>query len=137
MFKKRHYVALGSVALVALLVLHLPARASSRLRTAVGSLFLPFFGLASSAQQLPGKTIDALTPRGQLLKEINDLREENQQLKIRQQQFDTALAENNQLRAQLGWAQQQPWKMKLAHVVLRDPANWWNTIQIDVGTRDG
>jgi len=137
MFKKRHYVALGSVAFAALLVLNLPPRISAHLRTAVGGMFLPLFGLASSTQQLPAKTIDALTPRGELLKEINGLRQENAQLRMRQEQFDAALQENNQLRAQLAWARQQPWKLKLARVVLRDPANWWHTIQIDVGTRDG
>jgi rod shape-determining protein MreC len=27
--------------------------------------------------------------------------------------------------------------LKLAKVVLRDPANWWHTVQIDLGSRDG
>ncbi len=30
-----------------------------------------------------------------------------------------------------------PWKLKLANVILRDPANWWRTLQIDLGSRDG
>jgi rod shape-determining protein MreC len=30
-----------------------------------------------------------------------------------------------------------PWKLKLANVVLRDPANWWRTVEIDLGARDG
>ena len=29
------------------------------------------------------------------------------------------------------------WKLKLAKVVLREPANWWRTVQIDLGSRDG
>ena len=45
--------------------------------------------------------------------------------------------ENSQLRAFLGWQQQTPWKLKLANVVLRDTANWWRTVQIDLGSRDG
>src|SRR5207302_7753848 len=28
-------------------------------------------------------------------------------------------------------------KVKLAKVILRDPANWWRTVQIDLGARDG
>ena len=32
---------------------------------------------------------------------------------------------------------QASWKLKLARVVLRDPANWWRTVQIDLGSRDG
>jgi cell shape-determining protein MreC len=45
--------------------------------------------------------------------------------------------ENDQLRMRVGWQQQQPWKLKLANVVMRDPANWWRTVQIDLGSRDG
>ena len=45
--------------------------------------------------------------------------------------------ENDQLRALLGWQRQTPWKLKLANVVMRDPANWWRTVQIDLGSRDG
>lgn len=45
--------------------------------------------------------------------------------------------ENARLRQLLGWQAQQPRKIKLASVVLRDPSNWWRTIQIDLGSRDG
>jgi rod shape-determining protein MreC len=34
-------------------------------------------------------------------------------------------------------AAKPPWKLKLANVVMRDPANWWRTMQIDLGSRDG
>ncbi len=137
MFRKKHYVALGSVTLAAVLLLNLPVPAASRLKTGFGALFLPLFGLAAGVEQLPGKIIDDVTPRNQLLREIDALRLQNQELLVRQQQAAAALEENNQLRAQLGWKQRQPWKLKLANVVLRDSANWWRTIQIDVGTRDG
>ena len=45
--------------------------------------------------------------------------------------------ENDQLRTLLDWQRQAPWKLKLANVVMRDPANWWRTVQIDLGSRDG
>ncbi len=137
MFRKKHYVALGSVTLAAVLVLNLPSHEASSLKTGIGALYLPLFGLASTVPQLPRRAMDDLTPRSQLIREIQSLRQQNQELLVRQQQANAALEENNRLRAQLGWEQQQPWKLKLANVVLRDPANWWNTVQIDVGTRDG
>ena len=28
-------------------------------------------------------------------------------------------------------------EIKLARVIMRDPANWWRTVQIDLGSRDG
>jgi rod shape-determining protein MreC len=37
----------------------------------------------------------------------------------------------------VGWQPQSPWKLKLGRVVLRDPADWWRTIHIDLGSRHG
>ena len=53
MFRKKHYLALGAVTLLALLILSLPPRVTARLKLAAGSLFLPLFGLANTTQQLP------------------------------------------------------------------------------------
>lgn len=137
MLRKKHYIALGAVALAAVLVLSLPSHVAARLKLALSSLFLPLFGLANTARQLPAAAMDAALPRRELLKELELLRRENDQLKIQQQQAAAIARENDQLRAQVGWQRQTPWKLKLARVVLRDPANWWRTVQIDLGTRDG
>jgi len=137
MLKKKHYLALGVVALVALLIFSLPQRATSRLKLAAGGLFLPLFGLLNTAQQLPVDAADAVMPRRALLKEIGNLQRENQQHRIQMMQSAAIARENDQLRALLGWQRQTPWKLKLANVVMRDPANWWRTVQIDLGTRDG
>jgi rod shape-determining protein MreC len=137
MLKKKHYLALGTVALVALLIFSLPQRTTSRLKLAAGSVFLPLFGLLNTAQQLPGNAADAVMPHRALLKEIGDLRNENQQLHFQMMQAATTASENDRLRALLGWQRQAPWQLKLANVILRDPANWWRTLQIDLGSRDG
>ena len=44
MLRRPHYIAVGLVVLLALLVLNLPGRATARLKLAIGSLFLPLFG---------------------------------------------------------------------------------------------
>jgi rod shape-determining protein MreC len=137
MFKQKNYLALGAVVFVAVLLLSLPTRATDRLKLAVGSWFLPLFGLAGAAQQLPADLADSVLPRRELLREIDSLRQENQQLKERQVQTTAIARENDQLRGLLGWQRQAAWKLKLANVVMRDPANWWRTIQIDLGSRDG
>jgi rod shape-determining protein MreC len=130
-------VALGVVFVVAVLILSLPTSATSRLKHVVGSWFSPLFGLANAAQQLPANLADSALPRRELLQEINSLRQANQQLQAAQLQAAAIARENDQLRALFAWQKQAPWKMKLARVVLRDPANWWRTVQIDLGTRDG
>jgi rod shape-determining protein MreC len=137
MFKQKNYLALGAVFVVAVLILSLPTSATSRLKAVVGSWFLPLFGLANVAQQLPADLANTALPRRELLQEINSLRQENQQLKTAQLQADATARENDQLRTSLSWQKQEPWKLKLANVVMRDPANWWRTVQIDLGTRDG
>jgi rod shape-determining protein MreC len=137
MLRKKHYLALGAVTLVALLIFSLPPRATSRLKLAVGSWFLPLFGLASTAEQLPADLADSVLPRWALLRQIDNLRRTNEVLHVQALQAAAIARENGQLRAFLGWQQQTPWKLKLANVVLRDPANWWRTVQIDLGSRDG
>lgn len=137
MIRKKHYLALGAVVLVVLVILSLPPHAASRLKLAIGSWFLPPFGLVNTAEQLPADAADAIMPRRALLKEIKNLQRKNQQLRIQNTQAVAIERENERLRATVGWQRQTPWKLKLANVVLRDPANWWRTVQIDLGSRDG
>ena len=40
---------------------------------------------------------------------------------------------HQRLRDLVGWQHKAPWKLKLASVVLRDPENWWRTVEIDLG----
>lgn len=137
MFKQKNYLALGAVVIVAVVLLSLPTRATSRLKLAIGSWFLPLFGLADTTQRLPADLADSVLPRRELLHQIDTLRRENQQLKSQAVQSIAIARENNQLRTLFNWQRQSPWKLKLANVVLRDPANWWRTVQIDLGSRDG
>lgn len=137
MFKQQNYLAIGAVVIVVVLLLSLPTRVTDRLKHAVGSWFLPLFGLSGAAQQLPADLADSTLPRRELLREVARLRNENQQLRSQAVQSAAIARENDQLRALFGWQQHAPWKLKLANVVMRDPANWWHTVQIDLGTRDG
>ena len=137
MFKQKNYIAAGIAVLAAVLILSLPPSAASHLKLAIGSLFLPLFGLANTGQQLPAVLTQSVLPRRELLREIDTLQKQNQQLEIQQVQAQGVANENDQLRDALGWARRQPWKLKLANVVVRDPANWWRTIEIDLGSRDG
>jgi rod shape-determining protein MreC len=76
-------------------------------------------------------------PRKELLKQLDTLRQDNQQLRIQARQAEETARENDRLRKLLDWQRQAPWKLKLARVVLREPSNWWRTVQIDLGSRDG
>jgi rod shape-determining protein MreC len=137
MFKQKHYLALGAVTLAALLIFSLPPSATSRLKLAIGSLFLPLLGLANTAEQLPVSIADNAMSRRELLQLTENLHRENEQLKVQALESAATVRENDQLRSALGWQRQMPWKLKLANVITRDPANWWRTVEIDLGARDG
>ena len=137
MLRRPHYIALGLVVLLTLIILNLPSRTTARFKLGIGSVFLPLFGVASSAQEMAGTAGDTVMPRHELLKQIENLRRENQQLRVQAMQTEDTSRENIRLRQLLGWQRQAPWKLKLAKVVLREPSNWWRTVQIDLGNRDG
>jgi rod shape-determining protein MreC len=135
--KRPHYIAISLVVLLTLVVLNLPSQTAARLKLALGSLFLPLFGLAGSAQPLASKSVDVITPRSELARQNELLRRENQQLRLQAAQWQEASRENARLRDLLAWQRQSPWKLKLARVVSREPANWWRAVQIDLGSKDG
>src|SRR5437899_1680247 len=138
MLRRSHYITLGLVALLALVVFTLPARTAARLKLAFGSLFLPLFGLVGASQQAVARAGDAVLPRRELEKQNETLRRENQQLRVQSLQLAELTRENERLRQLIGWQQSRPqWKLKFARVVMHDPANWWRTVQIDLGSRDG
>jgi rod shape-determining protein MreC len=140
MLKKPHYIALGLVGLLTLIVLSLPQHAASQIKLAIGGLFLPLFGLSKSSQQLTRHAGNAIVPRSELFRQNELLRQTNQVLGIWRMQAEAALRDNEHLRQLLNWRQRTPqalWNLKLARVVGQDPANWWHTIQIDLGSRDG
>ncbi len=137
MFKKPQYIALALVAVTALIIFNLPAQTMSRTKLAFSGFFVPLFGLADSSKRVLQKTGDSILPRGVLTKENEQLRRENQQLKVQLMQNAEITRENARLRTAVGWQKQTPWKLKLARVIARDPSSWWRTIQIDVGSQHG
>ncbi len=128
---------MGLVLFVSVVLLGLPERTTTHLKSAIGSVFVPLFGLAGSAQRLVEKASQTLRPRQTLAAEEARLRRENADLRIRLQEAEAVLRENERLRACFGWARRSSEKLKLARVIARDPANWWRNVHIDLGRRDG
>jgi rod shape-determining protein MreC len=137
MFKRSHYIVLGLVVLLVLILLNLPSQTAAQFKLAIGGLFLPLFGLASSTHNMVEKAGDTIVPRSVLLSELKRLQTENDRLRIESVQQEQVLRENNELREAISWQRHAKWKLKLARVISRDPANWWRSMQIDVGVRDG
>src|SRR6266699_2497882 len=136
MQKRQYSLATGLVLLIVLVLLNLPEQPAARIKLALGGLFLPLFGLVGSVQQLAQQAGNALVPRSTLVKQLDQLRKENEELRQQLMQIQDAWRENAQLRQALGWQRRVPWALQPARVVGQDPANWWRTMLIDVGSRD-
>lgn len=137
MFKRPPYIALALMVLLTGVLLNLSERTASRVKVALGSFFLPLFGVAGSAHQLSERALNNIAPRSTLIHQLEQLRLTNEVLLARAVQAEEILRENHQLRDLVGWQRQSPWRMKLARVIGRDPANWWRSLHIDLGQRDG
>jgi len=137
MLKRPPYIALILVVLFTGALLSLSERTATRAKLALGNFFLPLFGVAGSAHHLTERAFNHIIPRSVLIAQLNQLRLTNEVLLARAVQGEEMLRENHQLRDLVGWQRQTPWRMKLARVIGRDPANWWRSLQIDLGQRDG
>src|SRR5436190_24351746 len=124
MFRRPHYIISGIIILLTVVILKLPSRTATQLKLAIGALFLPVHGLSGSARQLAEKAGNAVVPRAELLRQLDQLQKENQDLKIQATQVQETERENSRLRQYFNFAKRNPGKLKLARVVSRDPANW-------------
>jgi rod shape-determining protein MreC len=137
MFKRPYYLAGGAALLVVLIVLLLPERTTAQLKLALAGLYLPLFGLAGSGEAAVDKAGEVLTTRNALAREVTELRQQNQRLQFQVAQLQEAWRENARLRQALGWQPNAGWQLKPARVLGQDPANWWRTLHISLGARDG
>jgi rod shape-determining protein MreC len=137
MLKRPHYIALTLVLFLVLVALNLPSHTATQVKLALGGFFMPLFGLASSAHSLADQAGHALVPRRALVNQIEQLRRENHQFRVRETQVAELWGENDRLREALRLQKQIPWKVQFARIAFRDPANWWRSVRIDVGRRDG
>lgn len=137
MFKRKHFVAIAITALISLLILALPTRLSLVIRASVSNLFLPLFGLASGTEAISDTAALKLMPRSRLESEVGRLIHENAELRFQVEAAQETAKENARLRTQLGWEVAVPRNLKSGQVILRDPANWWRAVQINLGSRDG
>jgi rod shape-determining protein MreC len=123
--------------LLVIVLLKLPSETVGKVKLAISGLFLPLFGLTGSVHELTSREKAAVVSKGQLARQNEDLRRQNEALKIQLQQDAAVLNENARLRGLVGWPGQTRWNVRLARVIARDPANWWRSAQIDLGARDG
>ena len=118
MLKRAHSIVAVVVGLLLLLLLNLPPGASSRLKLALGGIFLPLLGLSSASHSFVDAASYQMLPRSTLVAEVRRLEQENAALRVESALGAEAMAENQRLRAQLGSVPRGAWRPKIgrAHV---------------------
>src|SRR6478736_3440806 len=106
MFKRPYYIALAILAVLTLLVLNLPSRTTVRLKTTLGSIFLPLFGMADGTKRAATSVGDNLLPKSELIAANDSLRRQVQDLRVQLAQTDAITTENDRLRQLVGWQKQ-------------------------------
>ncbi|MCS1407671.1 MAG: Cell shape-determining protein MreC [Verrucomicrobia subdivision 3 bacterium] len=120
-----------------LILVLLPSRLNDQLKRLVGWAYLPLVGVANGVEQVGHRSSAYLTPRSQLLEEIDRLRRENRKIRLQSFQASEVFRENARLRAMVQWRARQSWDLRLARVVVEDPVNWWRSIVLDAGEKQG
>ncbi len=126
-----------AVLAVGLLMVLLPSRLNDQLKKSVGWFYLPMIGAANGVEAVGHQLRAYVTPRSSLLSEIDRLRQDNHRLRVRDFQALEVFRENRRLRQMVQWKGAQPWDLRLAKVIIDDPANWWRSVSLDIGSDDG
>ncbi len=137
MLKRPQYIALGVIILCTFVLLKLPDRAAANLKLAISGIFLPLFGMSGSLGDLAENSSYSLLSRRELIRQLQWQHKTNQLSVLYFRQAEEWKRENDRLRDYFNIPRQYPWKPQMARVVARDPVNWWKTITVDRGTRDG
>jgi rod shape-determining protein MreC len=68
--------------------------------------------------------------------EVTRLRDELAKVTVQNQLLSDKGAENARLREMLGFREASPYRLRACRVVTREPSNWWETVQVNVGWED-
>ena len=127
--KQKNWVIIGLLVVGWIIFLGQPNAVSVKLRMIFVQLCTPFVKL--------GDLIPAVHSRRALAQENEKLRAQNVDVLRQNQTLSEQGRENLRLHQLLNLKQHLIVSNITAHVIGRDASNWWKTIQIDRGTRDG
>src|SRR3974390_3190997 len=99
MLRRPHFIALGLVAVLTVIILNLPARTTGQIKLAIGSFFLPLFGISRASTQLSQQTPN------------EGLRRTNELLQIQLMEAAKYKQQNEELLKFIGRARQPGWNL--------------------------
>ncbi|MCX7868828.1 MAG: rod shape-determining protein MreC [Terrimicrobiaceae bacterium] len=101
------------------------------------SLFSPFAKTGAAVSEQLGSVGQNLKSLDQLERENRELILKNRELMATNQLLRDIEAENNKLRAALGYRERSVFYLLPARVISRDASTWWSTLKINRGFEDG
>lgn len=137
MNNRPYIIATGLVLLLAIVLFNLSPDSSARLKRVLSSFYIPLFTAQKTAEATGDVLVNQTTPRKLLLEELRHLKQQNLSLELRLSQTQSLERENRSLREQLQLRPRPEWNPRLTRIVGRDPANWWRSVLIDLGSKDG
>src|ERR1041385_2852948 len=113
------------------------ADTTRKFQASIYQMLSPFFSTGSSVQKQITSVRTGLKSLEELEKENAALSVDNRQLRATNQALRDVEHEVNRLRHALNYRERSVFKLIAAEIVARDSSNWWRTVTINRGKRDG
>lgn len=133
---KRNIYAIVGAALAVLLILFLlllPDRMQKSMRKEALELIGPVIATAQKPVFFFRGMNGKLTTLDQAQRENTQLRHQVDQLTVANQLLQDRATENARLREMIGFEQASPYELLPCRVIAREPSNWWDSVQVNVG----
>jgi rod shape-determining protein MreC len=133
--KKNIYLLAGLAFAVVfmLFLLALPDRAQRGMRKEALEMIGPVIATIEKPVFFFRGMNSKLTTLDEAQKENGELHQQVAELAIANQLLTDRAAENARLREMIGFAQASPYQLLPCRVASREPSNWWDSVQVNVG----
>ena len=137
MSNRPYLITTSIVLLLAATCFSLSPATATRAKRLFSSFYAPLFSAQKTAQATGEYLSNQTVSRKSLLIENTELKRQNAILELKLSQIVPLSKENHTLREQLQMRPRAEWNPRLAHIIGRDPSNWWRSILVDLGSKEG
>ncbi len=126
-------IGLGLAGVLVIFLLLLPDKAQRTMRKEAWEVVGPVIALLQKPVFFFRGMNSKLTTLDQAQVELVQLRQQVAQLTVANQLLTDRAAENARLREMIGFEQASPYELLPCRVIAREPSNWWDSVQVNVG----
>ncbi len=134
---KLNMILLGVAVLIGLVLVSLPVETVRSWQTDFLNIFSPVVETTSTVGRQITAVNQGLKTLDELERENRELSSQNKQLRAINQTLRDLEAENNRLRAAVGYRERSVFDLVPARVLTRDASTWWHSVKINRGFEDG